>query len=100
MTLTVAELQQSFSTAQALFAAASDKLGNLSADGTAIVDVAGLVAMIDPALAPEAALAPVGVFVVEWIAANNKSGTPGSQMAVNYGRRGSDPNLPTGEPAT
>ncbi|MDE2467737.1 MAG: hypothetical protein KGL35_03100 [Bradyrhizobium sp.] len=99
MALTVAELQDGLDAAQAVFAAVSDRLGNLQLDETAAVDILQVASWFDPALLPLVAAAPAIELVINLIAASNKSGTPDSQMRVDYGRKGSDPWLPTDEPA-
>lgn len=89
MTITAAQLQLGLGILQDLTTALSDKLANIPADEAVAADALQIAIMIDPALAPAAALLPVAEFLVEWILANNTQGRPGSQTPMpNSGAKG------------
>ena len=100
MALTAGDLGAGLAAAQATIAAAQARLGSLSLDEAALVDDLQFAAVFDPALLPLAIAAPAVAWLLGRIVADNRSADPGAQMRIDYGRRGSDPNLPRDEPAT
>ncbi len=82
-----------------LQAAVAQKFGNLSADATLTEDMLIDLGEAFPALALEAGIGAAVIAAIVIVLTYGKQDKPGSQMRIDYGRRGSDPNLPQDEPA-
>lgn len=87
--ISVGELKAGLKGAQDLLAAFGDRFQDMSEDEKVFADAFALAEIVDPALIPFAAVAPVFEFALAWIVANNTQGRPGSQTPMHAsGARG------------
>jgi hypothetical protein len=100
MTITASVLRSFLAMLPDAAAALENRLANVPDDEALAADALAAAVALDPALMPLEIVLPGAEWFAEWFIAHNRSAEPDAQMPIDYGRRGSDPNLPTGEDAT
>lgn len=90
-TLTAALIKSALSQVGDVAAALNAGLTDIADDETVAVDILTDVAQLDPALAPQVAIASALVPIVAWVIQNNQSAKPGAQLPPFAGGDNSNP---------